>query len=185
MTQEQDEEFKIIEETPENTPAIKLAERSVRKAFVVFKKAEEESFTFEKYINVSLLGGRYKYKEGRTGELAYTVNNTTGAVIDDKGFHEILTYIVEEDFAPQVKLNNFLDLAKTNMTAMVDNRYDIYPEIIIQRDDDNEFLLSARVCQDFLFRKVTLDVVDKVSKAYLDDRIEQNKNDYYLGLKQK
>lgn len=182
MPQEQDDEYKIIEEQTPNIQQIKLMERSVRKAFVVYKKTNKEVFSFQKYINVSLLNGRYKYKEGRCGELSYTANRS---IVDDKGFHKIMTCIVEEDFAPHIKLDNFLDLAKTNMTEMVDNRYDVYPEIIIQRDDENEFLLSARVCEDFLFRKVTLDVVDKISKTFLDERIAENTKDYSLELKQK
>ncbi|MBQ7602892.1 MAG: hypothetical protein IJU58_01965 [Clostridia bacterium] len=182
MAQELDEEYKIIEDQTPNTPQIKLMERSVRKAFVVYKKTDNDAFSFQKYVNISLLDGRYKYKEGHSGEISYTANS---AIVDDKGFHKILTCIVEEDFAPHIRLNNFLDLAKTNMTAMVDNRYDIYPEIIIQRDDENEFLLSARVCDDFLFRKVTLDVVDKVSKTFLDDRIAENAKDYCTELKRK
>lgn len=186
MTSPLDEEYRIIEDTPANTSNIKLIERSVRRAFVVFKNDKSECFKFEKYINVSVLGGKYKYKEGRTGELSYREKNINYDLeINDKGFHEILSYIVEDDFAKGFSLNNLLQLTKTNMTALVGNRYDIYPELVIQRDDDNEFLLSARVCEDFLFRKVTVDVVDKVSKMCLDDLANVNSDDYAPALKLK
>jgi len=184
MQKDSNDEYKIIEDAINQQPK-PIIERSVRRAFVVFKNGPTEAFGFEKYINVSIMQGQIKYKEGHTGELAYTNDNIVQSTIDDRGFHKIMTCIVEEDFAPKIKLNNFLNLAKTNMTSLVDNRYDIYPEIIVQRDDDNELLLSARIVEEFLFRKVTVDVVDKVCKAYLEDMAEQNENDYSLALKLK